>query len=244
MKVAGTLRDNELASHHVTAPMAAGGKRGEIIRLLNRQPGTTRTDREGDAPANVDPPAWEADCAARARGGDTHAFDRLVDAYTGRIYVHIWRIVRSREDAEDLTQETFIRAYRALARFDTARPFRNWLYTIATNVGLNALRTRSRRLRTTSLDMETEDGKPRFEAPSTRLDGRDLAELRERRRRVDQAVAQLPPKVAALVRLHYNDEMPLRDAGTIVGLGESAAKVALHRARKRLREMLTGDETL
>ncbi len=244
MKVAGVLHNNGLAARGTGGRTPARGMRGEIIRLLDWQRGKARTADVGEAPVETGVSAWEYACAARARAGDASAFDRLVDAYTGRIHAHLRRIVRSREDAEDLTQETFIRAYRALARFDTRRPFRNWLYTIATNVGLNALRTKSRRIQATSLDAETDDGKPRREAVSPRPDGRSLVERSERRARLEEAIDQLPPRVATLVRLHYHEEMPLREAGEIVGMGESAAKVALHRARKRMREMLTGDETL
>ena len=241
MKATGALHEND------TAPRGSGGQpargaRGEIIRLLDRQRG--EAPAPGDGAGGTEPPAWESECAARARRGDAAAFDRLVEAYAGRIHAHLWRIVRNREDAEDLAQETFLRAYRALARFDARRPFRSWLYTIATNVGLNALRTRSRRLQPDSLDASGVDGRPLREAASPRREEqREAVEQSERRARLEAAIDQLPPRAAALVRLHYTEDMPLREAGEVVGLGESAAKVALFRARKQLRELLTGDGT-
>jgi RNA polymerase sigma-70 factor, ECF subfamily len=194
-------------------------------------------------PGDAGPPPWESLYAERARAGDESAFARLVDAYAGRIHAHVWRFVRCREDADDLTQETFLRAYRALSRFDPGRPFGTWLYTIATNVSLNALRTRGRRLRPVSLDARDDDGPPSNEPRSALPDGREAAHRAEQQAMIAAAVDQLDAKSAALVRLYYQEEIPLREAGEIMGLSESAAKVALHRARKRLRLILTGEET-
>lgn len=176
-------------------------------------------------------------CAARAKNGDRAAFGALVDLYSARIYTHLYRLVGNREEAEDLTQESFLRAYRFLARYDTTKPFRNWLYTIATHVGLNALRARRRRGWPVSLDAE------RAETPSTHAaDPRQHAARRERSLRVAQAVERLPARAASLIHLHYHEGLSIREAAHIVGMSEGAAKVALHRARKTLRTWLIESE--
>jgi RNA polymerase sigma-70 factor (ECF subfamily) len=174
----------------------------------------------------------EREAIARARAGDTDAFGELVERYTPRIYTHLIRLTRNREEAEDLTQETFIKAFRFLASFDTTRSFRNWLYRIASNTGLNALRARRRRGQSVSLDASplADDGATKDIA---RMDLRD---------RLSGAVSELAPQAAMLVHLHYHEGMTIREAGDIVGLSEGAAKVALHRARKRLRKLLIEDE--
>lgn len=173
--------------------------------------------------------AWERDCVARARAGDAGAFGDLVERYADRIYTHLVRLVRNREEAEDLTQETFLRAFRFLFRYDATRPFRNWLYTIATNLGLNALRANRRANRSLGAPAALHD------EARQRVTHDELAE------RLADAVSQLPARSASLVHLHYYEEMPIREAAEIVGLSEGAAKVALCRARKRLREWLIED---
>lgn len=188
----------------------------------------------GDTHARSADTAWESECAARALAGECGAFDRLVDAYTARVYTHVYRMVRSREEAEDVVQETFLRAYRGLDRYDRARPFRNWLYAIATNLALNALRARQRRGEWAPLDFD--------EAPMTfgprADDARDAVARSDRAERLGRAVAQLPAQPAALVHLHYMEGMTVREAAETLAMTEDAAKVALHRARKRLRELL------
>lgn len=177
----------------------------------------------------------EQSWAAQARAGHPEAFDRLVEAYSARIYTHLYRLVRIREEAEDLTQETFIRAYRFLHQFDGRRPFRNWLYTIATNVGLNALRSRQRRVHYESNKAGDED--VLATAPSPADPHRD-AELDELRSRLARAIETLPPQAAMLMHLFYYEGLSVQEAAEIAGMNETAAKVTLHRARKRLRELL------
>lgn len=169
----------------------------------------------------------EADAAlvGQIREGRPDAFDALVKRYNARIYTHLFRMLRSREEAEDLTQEAFLRAYRHLPKYDAARPFRNWLYAIATNAGLNALRARERRERIAA-EAKSPDAAGQPPAPS------------ERAERMADAIKRLPPQAAILIHLHYHEGMRIREAAEIAGMSENAAKVALCRARKSLRTML------
>lgn len=177
-------------------------------------------------------PHWERSCVDGLARDNRDAFEPLVHFYSPRIYTHIYRLVRSREEAEDLTQETFVLAYRKIGQYDQSRPFRNWLYTIATNVARNAARTRSRRIPLDSnqdISGEVADAKRAGES----------AEGRESNERLAEAVNQLPDPLPTLIHLHYQEGLTIRDAAEIIGMTESAAKVALHRARKTLRERLT-----
>ena len=176
--------------------------------------------------------AWDRQCVIRTRHGDSAAFGLLVDHYASRIYAHLYRLVGSREEAEDLAQETFLRAYRYLDRYDTSRVFRTWLYTIATNTGLNALRTRRRQGDTVPLDELYPLSDAKVE------EGWRVLEREERRDTVAKAIEKLSPRSALLIDLHYREGMTLREAGEIVGMSEGAAKVALLRARRALREWL------
>lgn len=176
--------------------------------------------------------AWARACVNRVRAGEGPAFDALIGVYAGRIYSHLYRLTRSREESEDLAQETFLRAYRYLASYDVERPFRNWLYMIATNVAMTKLR--GQRSGDVELDWDWGAGAVG--------DARGEIAQRELRRSVAEAVNQLPPVVGALVHLHYFEGMTIRESAAILNMTDEAAKVALHRARRRLRGMLTEEE--
>ncbi|MBN2311509.1 MAG: sigma-70 family RNA polymerase sigma factor [Candidatus Hydrogenedentes bacterium] len=175
----------------------------------------------------------ERDWVARTRAGDTAAFAHLVERYSSRVYGHLFRLVRNRDEAEDLAQETFLRAFRFLGQYDEARPFRNWLYRIAMNAAFNALRTRRRRGYAAPVDVEE------IPAGNPGLGNTGQEELRAR---LDAALARLPRRVALLIALHYEEGMTVREAAAVVNMSEGAAKVALCRARKALRRWLIEDE--
>jgi len=166
--------------------------------------------------------------------GNPDGFQRLVNHYSARIYSHLFRMVHSREEAEDLTQETFILAYRKIGQYDRARPFRNWLYAIATNVGRNAYRSQGRRIPSAQIDLRTED-------TVAAKSHRDLPERHELKDRLAAAVNGLPDPLPMLIQMYYQEGFTVREAADVLGMSESAAKVALHRARKTLRTMLEKD---
>lgn len=172
------------------------------------------------------------------RRGDPDAFAHIVKTYSGRVFAQLLRMVRNREEAEDLTQETFVRAYRQLGRYDESHPFRNWLYTIAANVGLNAIRTQTRRNRL--IQSEGVAAADRAEQSQSPKPLREAIQS-EQHDRLGQAFESLTETSAVLVHLVYREEMTVREAADIVGMTEGAAKVALHRARKALREWFMGD---
>ncbi len=163
--------------------------------------------------------------------GDAEAFRELVRRHARGVYALVWRLLGNAHDAEDVVQEAFLRAYRELNRFDAARPFRAWLYTIAANAAKNALRTRSRRGESVLCEEMPS-------CPHAMETARRAAMRGELRERLYAAMDTLPPRDAALVRLHYTEGFSINEAAGIVGVREGTAKVALHRARRRLRERL------
>lgn len=175
--------------------------------------------------------AWEAECIRRTQGGHPDAFNPLVARYAPRIRAYLYRMLRSREEAEDLTQETFIKAFRALHRFDAERPFKSWLYTIATNTGLNALRGQKRKGTQVALDPELTVNRPA---------GGIAADYSER---LELAMSALSPRAAQLITLHYHEGFTLLEAGRVLGMSEGAAKAALCRARQELRTRMLNEVT-
>ncbi len=175
---------------------------------------------------------WEMDCIRKTQGGYPDAFNPLVAHYAPRIRAYLYRMLRNREEAEDLTQETFIKAFRALNRFDAERPFKSWLYTIATNTGLNALRGQKRRGTQVALDPEL---------PATRPAKNRSGGGGESGEKLELAMAALSPRAAQLITLHYHEGFSLIEAGKVLGISEGAAKAALCRARQELRTRILNE---
>lgn len=187
----------------------------------------------------ADDPPTDAEFVRRIHAGDRAAFDAVVHKYGQAIYRHLYRIMLNREDAEDLTQEAFIRAFRYVDRLDSGGSLRSWLYTIATRVGLNALRSQHRRGkgRNVSYDAHLEAAGD-IEEPSERNVHRQF----EMRDEIAAVLETLPPRTALLMQLHYTEGFAIREAAEVVGMSPAAAKVALCRARKELRERLCEEE--
>jgi len=162
----------------------------------------------------------------RVRAGERGAFDELVRRHERRIFLLALRYLGQREDARDVTQRAFVQAYRQVERFRGESSFRTWIYRIAANLSLDALRARGRETRLVAELLEP--------AP---VDGDKLGE-REERIRLRRAVAELPPKQRLVVELRIFDELPFREVAEVVGSSEDAAKVNFHHALKKLRAML------
>lgn len=186
------------------------------------------------APAAVpvveDSGAWEVACISQTQGGHPEAFNPIVAHYAPRIRAYLYRMLRNREEAEDLTQETFLKAFRGLARFDPERPFKAWLYTIATNTGLNAIRGQQRKGVQVELD-------PELAALPT---GNGLAP--DAGEQLEIALATLTPRALQLITLHYHEGFSLQEVGAVLGMSEGAAKAALCRARQELRTKMTAGD--
>lgn len=178
--------------------------------------------------------AADRDAIARTLAGETAAFEEIVRRYERPIFAHLLRMTKSREDAEDLAQETFLRALRGLGRFDSGQPFKPWLYRIATNAALTELRKRKPNVVALDEEMEIED--VRTESAARRLDGERFRE------RLARAVADLPAESAALFNLRYGEELPIGRIAQALGRRPGAVAVALHRLRGRLRALLSGGD--
>jgi len=171
-----------------------------------------------------------AELVARARLGDQAAFERLVSETYADTYTLAYRLTGHEEDARDVVQETYLRAYRGLKRFRGDAQFTTWLYRITANCANTHLGRRARR-RTEALpdDLVVADVDPDRD-PSARADATLL------RDQLELALADLPPKLRAVVVLRDVYDLPHEAIAAELGISESAAKVRLHRARRKLRE--------
>jgi RNA polymerase sigma-70 factor (ECF subfamily) len=165
-----------------------------------------------------------------ARGGDRAAFDALVRATYVDTYTLAHRLTGDDDDARDVVQDAYLRAFRGLRRFRGDAQFATWLYRITANCASTHLGRRQRhRHEQLDDDLSVDDLRPTSD-PVGRSEHADL------RDRVRDALAELPPKLRAVVVLRDIYDLPHEAIATELGISESAAKVRLHRARRKLRD--------
>lgn len=174
------------------------------------------------------------------RQGDRAEFARLVDTYSAVIYRLALKIVANTQDAEDVLQETFLKAYRHLPGFDGRSSLSTWLYRIATNEALMLLRRR--KAVTVSIEEPDEDNGEEQE-PLQIVDWCCLPENElmsaEARRAIDQAIEKLPHSLRVVFLLRDIEGLSTQETGEVLNLSETAVKTRLSRARLRLREQLS-----
>lgn len=169
---------------------------------------------------------------ARARGGDRPAFDDLVRATYAGSFTLAMRLMGDEDDARDVVQDAYLRAFRALRRFRGDARFTTWLYRIVANCAATAQGRRGRqRHDPLSDDLALVDDHPDRDPERKAADAFD-------RGRVQAALAELPEKLRLVVVLRDVYDLPHEAIAAELGITETAAKVRLHRARKRLRSVL------
>jgi RNA polymerase sigma-70 factor (ECF subfamily) len=165
--------------------------------------------------------------------GDQQAFAGLVTRYQNFVFTLALRFTKNREDAEEVSQDIFIKVYRSLADFRGASKFSTWLYTIVNTTCITFLR--KKRLETQSLDNEKV-----FEAADSVDSGMRANQVEQKSRAymVNQAIRLLSPDDGAIITLFYKGEQTLEEIAKILGIEPNTAKVRLHRARTRLKEKM------
>ncbi|MGF1451944.1 MAG: sigma-70 family RNA polymerase sigma factor [Opitutales bacterium] len=181
-------------------------------------------------------------CVERVQAGDVAAFDQLVRRYRERLYSVMYNMVGNREDAADLTQDAFIRAFRSIRRFRRNASFYTWLYRIALNRATSHLR-RHRARQFFSLDNFDEEA-----APASELLGRLVARhktdratlLRELQEKLNEAIHKLSVKHRTAVILHEIDGRSHAEIARITGTTEGTVRSRLHYAKQQLQVSLQG----
>jgi RNA polymerase sigma-70 factor (ECF subfamily) len=181
----------------------------------------------------------------RAQEGDSSAFEDLVRRYERKVYNITYRMLGRPDEASEALQDTFLRAYRFLAKFEFKSAFYTWLYRIATNVSLTRLRQR-KEPPTVSLDEPLEGYSPRGEKGAVREIPDDQHTPEEDYRRqvlrdtIQKAVDELPPDYKSVIVLRDLEGLSNQEVGAAVNLSVAAVKSRLHRGRMMLREKLAG----
>jgi RNA polymerase sigma-70 factor (ECF subfamily) len=172
----------------------------------------------------------ENEFVTRARDGDDEAFQEVVNAFQGPVYNLCFRMLGNSQEAEDAAQETFLKAYRNMKRYDPKRKFLNWILSIASNHCIDRLRRR--RLQFISLD----DWLPRFENPAPNPGPEETITGLELQEDVREILDELGSTDRAAIVLRYWYEYSYDEIAEALELSVPAVKSRLHRARRTLAE--------
>ena len=169
----------------------------------------------------------------RTLAGDQAAYADLVKRHQRFVFTLALRFAKTREDAEEIAQDCFIKAYRSLANFQRNSKFSTWLYSIVYTTAMTFLR--KKRVDTDSID--DENTYIQLESQGGYYDAND-AETKSRSYYLNQAIAQLLPDDATIITLFYKGEQSLEEIGATMGIDPNTVKVKLFRARQRLKDKL------
>lgn len=178
----------------------------------------------------MDPQVEEIGWVERALRGDQASYGQLMHRYTGAVYNLAYRMLGNAQDAEDATQEIFMRSYTRLESFDRTRRFSTWLLTIASNYCIDRLRRR--RFAWLTLDDVA------YSVPTTDAGPERRALVKEQQAIVQRALQQLPENYRLVTFLRYWNDLSYDEIAQVTGLTESTIKTRLHRARHMMAELL------
>ena len=176
----------------------------------------------------------------RCRSSDDAAFSEVVTRYKAKIYNYIYRMTGSSEDAEDLTQEVFIRMYTSIDSFRGQSSLNTWLFRIAGNLCIDRFRRTRNRAAAYSLDEPLSDADQAHEVADSTYEPHRLLENVEMAEQIQLALAKLPEKLRATLLLHDIEGMPYEEIAQIAGCPLGTVKSRLFNARMQLRQHLAG----
>jgi len=175
----------------------------------------------------------DTEIISRVLHGEQTVFSQLVERYQNYVFTLVLRFVDNREDAEEIAQDVFVKAYRSLADFRGESKFSTWLFTITRTTCISFLR--KKKLSVQSLDnektgLQLENKESGFRA--------NIIEQKSRHNMLNEAIRMLGPDDGQVLNLFYKGEQTLDEIGKIMGLDPKTVKVKLHRARQRLKDKM------
>ena len=177
----------------------------------------------------------EAHIIEEILNGKTNRYEYFLDKYGQQVFALVARIVSCQEDAEELTQDVFLKAFQQLSSFKAESSFSTWIYRIAYNAAISVTRKQNH-------DVLHLDDAALANLKDAQVDEALEDESEEQLRRLTQAMEKLNADERALLTLHYREEKPLAEVAFILGMTESNTKVKLHRIRKKLYIIIKQEE--
>lgn len=185
----------------------------------------------------MDAPSAEAILISRCRESDTAAFDLIIQQYGDRVYNYARRMVSHPQDAEDIAQEVFIRAFTNIAQFDGRSQLSTWLFRIATNLCIDYHRRKNRRIVALSLTSEEENHEgEEISVPDESANALDQVLSRELQQVVERAVESLSPKLKPVLLLYDMEGMAYEEISKALSLPLGTVKSRLFLARNQVKQ--------
>jgi RNA polymerase sigma-70 factor (ECF subfamily) len=160
--------------------------------------------------------------------GDVNAFTQLVDDYKNMVYTLAFKMTKNREEAEEVSQDTFIKAYRNLKNFKGDAKFSTWLYRIAYHTTLDNIKKNRKNNNNVAINEVTYNQISSLETVLDKIEKKERAEI------IDKCLLKLPEEERAVIWMFYYDELSLKEILDVTKYSETNLKVKLYRARKRL----------
>lgn len=195
-----------------------------------------------DALVSPETPLSDEELARRAQRGDVEAFTMLVDRFQRLIHRLLWlRLGEARQDADDLTQEAFLRAWANLGQYDPSRPFKAWLGQVARNLATDRHRARARRPESLGLDGTALEERLAVDGPSASIGADPAAALEadEERRHLFDHVRALPDQYREVLVLRFIEDLSYDDIAIVLELPLGTVKTRIFRGRELLKQRLS-----
>jgi RNA polymerase sigma-70 factor (ECF subfamily) len=174
---------------------------------------------------------------AKAQGGDLHSFDLLVKKYQRKVYRLAYRILKNHDAADDIAQETFIKAYSSIKSFKLGYAFYTWLYRICLNLSINYLKRQKLVISESQFAEETNP----LEKETTSEDPLSLLVKKEQETKIERAIDLLPPKYKAVFVLRVHEDLSYEEIAQTLKISLGTVMSRLFRARERLQALLRDD---
>ena len=211
-----------------------------MVADLHQEPENAPDEDGAETPDELQQGPPDDELVLKAQQGDVHAFDVLVERYHGKIYGLTYNMTSNREDAEDLTQEVFVKAFQALPRFKGKSSFYTWLYRIAVNKTINyrKKRNRKRALSLDQFDQEIKTDEVYHDLTSKGSPLRNLS-LTELQKKMNEALQSLSEKHRTVVVLHDMQGIPHEEIAKMVGASVGTIRSRLFYARRQMQAELS-----
>lgn len=164
--------------------------------------------------------------------GEVNAFSELVERYQSLVYTVVLRMVKNKEQAEEVAQDTFVKAYQSLDKYRGDAKFSTWLYTIAYRKSLDVIKA-AKRMITSEIIEDISEGEMELVN-----DALGYLQNKERKQVISDSIMKLPEDEAAIITLYYFEEKSVKEIVEIIGLTADNVKIKLYRSRKKLYSIL------
>jgi RNA polymerase sigma factor (sigma-70 family) len=198
-------------------------------------PSPSRSDKR-----KIESRTEDSEIIALALAGDNRGYQRLMDKYHDAIFNFIFRMIREREQVEDLTQEAFIKAFASLGSFNDEYAFSTWLYKIATNNSIDYIRKKKLQMFSIDKPIESRDSDFSFELPDDSYEADRELITGQRVAMLNEAIDQLPEKYRMVIRLRHVEERSYEEIAKQLKLPIGTVKAHIFRARELLYKQLKG----